>query len=85
MGNSGFGVDVAGLQKFALFGQRYDIRAGVAEMPCVYGLFLRLFGWQNLLNTDLIYKVLTFQVGEVRPLFIVSQMRPNSLCHHHNE
>jgi hypothetical protein len=40
------------------------------------GLFLHLFGWQNLLNTDLIYKVFAFQVGEVRSLFVVGQMRP---------
>jgi hypothetical protein len=49
------------------------------------GLFLRLFGWQNFLNADLINKVFTFQVGEMRPLFVVGKMRADSLRHHQNE
>ena len=48
------------------------------KIQCIYGLLLRLFGWQNLLNTDLINQVFTFHVGQVRPLFIVGQMRPES-------
>ena len=46
---------------------------------CVCGFVLTSFQVANLLNTDLIYKVFTFQVGEMRPLFIIGQMRPNSL------
>jgi hypothetical protein len=29
--------------------------------------------------------VFTFQVGEMRPLFIIGQMRPDALRHHHYE
>ena len=36
---------------------------------------LCFFGWQNLLNTDLIDEVFAFYVGQMRPLFIVGQMR----------
>ena len=44
-----------------------------------------LFGRQNLLNTDLINKVLTFQVGQMGPLFVVGEMRPNPLRHDQNK
>jgi hypothetical protein len=52
---------------------------------CVRWFFLRFFGWQNLLDTDLINQVFRVQVGQMRPLLIVGQMRPDSLRHYHNK
>ena len=37
------------------------------------------------MNTDLIYKVFTFQVGEMCPLFVVGKVRTYSLRHHKDE
>ena len=44
--------------------------------------FLRFIGGrQNLLNTDLIDKVLAFQVGQMRPFFVVCKVITNPLRH----
>jgi hypothetical protein len=37
------------------------------------------------LNTDLIYKAFTFQVGEMCPLFVVGKVRTYSLRHRKDE
>jgi hypothetical protein len=44
--------------------------------------FLRFIGGpQNLLNTDLVDKVLAFQVGQMCPFFVVCKVIPNPLRH----
>ena len=40
-------------------------------MPPRWGGILRSFRWQNLLNTDVINEVLSFQVGKMRALFVI--------------
>jgi hypothetical protein len=47
------------------------------ERHCIRRYFLRFFGWQNLLKTDLIDEVFAFQVDQMRPLLSVGQMRRN--------
>jgi hypothetical protein len=40
---------------------------------------------QNFLNTHLIDEVVTLQIGQMRSLFVVCQMRSNSIRHYHYE
>ena len=47
-----------------------------------YLLFLRR---QNLLNAHLINQVISFQISEMRPLFIICQVRANPVGHYQNE
>ena len=58
---------------------------GVAEMHCVCGFILTSFRVAKSLEYRPDYKVLTFQVGQVHPFFIVRQMRPDALRHYHDE
>jgi hypothetical protein len=45
---------------------------------------LLILGRENFLNTHLVNEVIAFQIGQMRSLFIVCQMRADSLCHHQN-
>ena len=66
--------------------RRRDISGGRCSNAAALGrYFLRLFGWQNLLDTDLINEVFAFSVDQMCPLFITGEMRPNPLRHHHHK
>jgi hypothetical protein len=42
-------------------------------------------GRQNFLNTHLIDKMFSLQIDEMCSLFSVGEIRPDPLCHDHNE
>jgi hypothetical protein len=46
---------------------------------------LRFLGRQNFLNAYLVNEVVAFQIGQMRSLFVVWQMRPDPVRHRHYE
>jgi hypothetical protein len=43
------------------------------------------FGWQDFLSAYLVYQVFSFEIDEMRSLFVVGQICAGPLCHHHDE
>ena len=69
----------------AIWFNRVSFEVLLQKCRGIESVLLTFLGRQNFLNTDLIDKVLGFQISQMRSLLIIGQMCANSIRHCHNE